>query len=216
MHDKKTVVIADIQYLIVEGLQKLLSESEGFEFSALLKSVTELENYLVDSACDVLIIDVSILEQNDFQALGILKGNHPKMVVLVLCNQISRNEIGNLNRMGINTILYKNAEKKEFFEAMDAAIEGRKYYSPQVLDILLETREKPSSISHLTGTEKEIVCLIAEGMTTKEIAEKKNISFHTVMTHRKNIFRKLDINNVSELIMYAVRNGIIDNIEYYI
>jgi DNA-binding CsgD family transcriptional regulator len=65
-------------------------------------------------------------------------------------------------------------------------------------------------------SEIEIVKLIADGHTTKEIALKKHISAHTVMTHRKNIFRKLDINNISELVMFAVRKGLIDNIEYYI
>lgn len=69
---------------------------------------------------------------------------------------------------------------------------------------------------HLTTTETEVVKLIAEGKTTKEIAAQKNISFHTVMTHRKNIFRKLGVNSSSELIMYAIRAGWIDNIEYYI
>jgi DNA-binding CsgD family transcriptional regulator len=68
----------------------------------------------------------------------------------------------------------------------------------------------------LTATEMEIVKFIAEGMTTKQIAAKKFISFHTVISHRKNIFRKADVNSVSELIIYAIKAGWIDNIEYYI
>ncbi len=68
----------------------------------------------------------------------------------------------------------------------------------------------------LTASEIEIVKLIAEGMTTKEIASRKNVSFHTIMTHRKNIFRKARVNNASELVMFAIRAGIIDTIEYQI
>lgn len=99
------------------------------------------------------------------------------------------------------------------------AVKKRKQFSDQVLDMILELSDNhdttPES-SGLTRSEKEIVKLIADGHTTKEIALKKHISFHTVVTHRKNIFRKLEINNVSELIMFAIRKGLIDNIEYYI
>ena len=69
---------------------------------------------------------------------------------------------------------------------------------------------------HLTGSEIEIVRLIAGGLTTKEIASRKNISFHTVNTHRKNIFRKMDVSNASELIIQSIKAGWIDNIEYFI
>jgi DNA-binding NarL/FixJ family response regulator len=81
-----------------------------------------------------------------------------------------------------------------------------------------EQKRKVSNMEQvqLTHTETEIVKMIAEGLTTKLIATTKNISFHTVMTHRKNIFKKLGVSSSSELIMYAIRSGWIDNIEYYI
>ena len=83
---------------------------------------------------------------------------------------------------------------------------------------MLEMQDKRAAVEtgHLTPSEIEIVRLIADGLTTKEIAVRKNISFHTVMTHRKNIFRKLDVNNTSELIKYAMKANIIGDIEYYI
>ena len=79
-----------------------------------------------------------------------------------------------------------------------------------------DSKNVPVENIHLTSSEIEIVRLIAGGMTTKEIAEKKNISFHTVNTHRKNIFRKLSVSNTSELIIHAIKSGWIDNIEYFI
>ena len=81
---------------------------------------------------------------------------------------------------------------------------------------LSENKHTSTEMSGLTHSEIEIVKLIADGYSTKDIALKKHISFHTVMTHRKNIFRKLEINNVTELIRYAVRQGLIDYIEYNI
>ncbi len=88
-----------------------------------------------------------------------------------------------------------------------------------MLDLLFEFNEKkgPGEESgQLTASEMEIVRLISEGLTTKEIASRKYISFHTVITHRKNIFRKLGVSSVSELIMYAIKSGWINIIEYHI
>ena len=79
-----------------------------------------------------------------------------------------------------------------------------------------EKRVFSGIFNQLTASETEIVRLIAQGMTTKEIAAQKFLSFHTVMTHRRNILRKLGVSNASELIMYAVSSGIIDTIEYNI
>jgi DNA-binding CsgD family transcriptional regulator len=81
---------------------------------------------------------------------------------------------------------------------------------------LNEKKFSSEETGQLTASEIEIVRLVAEGLTTKEIAIRKHISFHTVATHRKNIFRKLGVTNASELLMYAIKAGIIDTIEYHI
>jgi DNA-binding NarL/FixJ family response regulator len=87
------------------------------------------------------------------------------------------------------------------------------------MDMLFDLNVKKGLIeetNQLTTSEIEIVRLIGQGLTTKEIASRKILSFHTIMTHRKNILRKLGVSNASELIMFAVRTGIIDTIEYHI
>jgi DNA-binding NarL/FixJ family response regulator len=219
MENSHTILIADDQFLITEALQKILSEIEGFTIAGVLQSANDLDKFMQNNPPDVLILDISILVLKGIQYLGEIKGKHPGIAIVVLSNHISSHEINSLNRTGINNILYKTAEKHEIFEAIHAAIKGKKYYSPEIVDMLLESREKkdsPGEAGSLTVSEKDIVVLIAKGMTTKEIAMQKNVSFHTVNTHRKNIFRKLAINNVSELLMIAMKNGIIDAIDYYI
>ena len=96
---------------------------------------------------------------------------------------------------------------------------NRKFFSGEILDALLQRKTTPrqyNSNQKITLSELEIIKLITQGMTTKEIAMHKHLSFHTIITHRKNIFRKLGINNSSELMMYALKSGIIDSTEYYI
>jgi len=214
-----TILLADDQFLITEALQKILSETEGFTITGVLQSAHDLEKFMQNNNPDVLILDIAILSLKGIQYLGEIKANHPAMAIVVLSNLISRHEMDNLNKFGIKNILYKTAEKHEIVEAIHAAVKGKKYYSPEIVDMLLETREKkvsPDISFTLTNAEKDIVVLIARGLTTKEIARQINISFHTVMTHRKNIFRKLGIKNVSELMMFAMKNGLIDTIDYYI
>jgi DNA-binding NarL/FixJ family response regulator len=219
LENNYTILLADDQFLITEALQKILSETEGFTIAGVLQSAYDLEKFMQTNHPDVLILDISILCLKGIQYLGEIKTNHPGTAIVVLSNHISSHEINTLNKTGINNILYKTAEKHEIIEALHAAIKGKKYYSSEIVDMLLETREKQISRDNaftLTNAEKDIIVLISKGMTTKEIARQKNISFHTVNTHRKNIFRKLDINNVSELLMVAMKNGIIDTIDYYI
>jgi DNA-binding NarL/FixJ family response regulator len=213
---KKTVVIADNQFLILEALYKILPDAEDLMIVSSVETAADLEKFFKSNTCELLMIDVSILEPDEMHLLETLQAEHPGMAILVLSNPLNRITLGILNQMGVRTILFKNAGRKELFEAIHASLEGRKYYSPEIVDMLLDTREKYISAHHLTGSEKEIVRLIAEGLTTKEIAKRKSISFHTVMTHRRNIFKKTGIKNVSELMMYAIKNGLIDNIEYYI
>jgi DNA-binding NarL/FixJ family response regulator len=116
-------------------------------------------------------------------------------------------------------IILKTAGKEELFEAINATLKGKKYYSNELLEILFEVTDRKTTAEdtvQLTNSEIEIVRFIADGLTTKEIAAKKFISYHTVITHRKNIFRKLGVSSVSELIMHAIKAGWINYIEYYI
>ncbi len=141
------------------------------------------------------------------------------MPVLVLTNSLTRKELTGLNSIGIKNILFKSATEEELVTGVKLALQGKKYHGQEVMDIMMESTESKRLVhenTSLTGSEIDVVKLIAEGMTTKEIASRKHVSFHTIITHRKNIFRKLKVNNASELVMYAIRAGIIDTVEYQI
>jgi DNA-binding CsgD family transcriptional regulator len=91
----------------------------------------------------------------------------------------------------------------------------KKYYCSEALQIIMEEESLPKIIG-LTPTELELVHLLTQGKSAKEIAEIRSISLHTINTHRKNIFRKVGVNNLQELIKYALKNGLVDLTEYYI
>ncbi|HET7733507.1 MAG TPA: response regulator transcription factor, partial [Paludibacter sp.] len=104
--------------------------------------------------------------------------------------------------------------------AILTTVSGKKYYCSEALQIIMDghNRKKENSLKRnlLTSTELELVQLFTQGKTAKEIAEMRCLSHHTINTHRKNIFRKLNLNNIQELIKFALKNGLVDLTEYYI
>ncbi|MDD2306745.1 MAG: response regulator transcription factor [Prolixibacteraceae bacterium] len=213
------IIIADSQYLVVEALKTLLGNDERFIISGVVNSKFELLKVLEHELCGLLITDFNLVDYEGFDDLRRVKRTFPDLVILILTNSISKVEFAELSKIGIKNIIYKTADREEILAAIDAALRGKKYFAEEILDMIIEqgdNRQEPEEPTHLTSSEIEIVRLIAGGLTTKEIANKKNISFHTVNTHRKNIFRKMEVSNASELIMQAIRAGWIDNIEYFI
>jgi DNA-binding NarL/FixJ family response regulator len=213
------IVVADSQYLIVEALHSIISNEPRFSLVKQVSNRYELNKFLSNETADLLITDFSLMDYDGFDEIKLIKQNYPQLAILILTNQLNNNELNEFSKSGIKNILFKTTDRDELFSAIDATIKRRKYYSGEILDMLLELGEKKNSIDEpcqLTSSEIDIVRLIAKGLTTKEIAEHRSISFHTVMTHRKNIFRKLGINNASELLMYAIKAGLIDTIEYHI
>jgi DNA-binding NarL/FixJ family response regulator len=213
------LLIADNQFLITESLKYILQSEGRFIVNKVVSEKSELIKVLMLENISLLILDYSLIDINSISELKEIKSSFPDLKILVISNNVSKTELVELNSVGINDIILKTAGREEVFEALDATLKGKKYYSNELLDLLFEANEKKKpgdETGQLTISEIEIVRLIADGLTTKEIASRKFISFHTVISHRKNIFRKLGVTNISELIMYSIKAGWINTIEYHI
>jgi DNA-binding NarL/FixJ family response regulator len=185
-----------------------------------VKNKHELFEKILSTQAHVLIIDFDLFDFKTASELLEVRKKSPCIGILVITDNHSPDDIMKLIDCGITNYILKSCEEQELIEAFNATLNNRKYFSSQVLDVLLEkksiNRGFHTNNGHVTPAETEIIRLITQGLTTKEIASQKNLSYHTIITHRKNIFRKLGITNTSELIMYAMRNGIVDSTEYYI
>jgi DNA-binding NarL/FixJ family response regulator len=215
--EKIEIIIADNQYLIIEALKSILNIH--YIIKDVVTSTTDLKIALKSGVPDILITDYSLLDFNGFDELREIRKLYPSMGIVILTNNISRNELAEFKNLGIQNIIHKNTDMEELYSCLDATLRGKKYYSDIFMDMLFDLNLKKGLMeetNQLTSSEIEIVRLIAQGLTTKEIASKKYLSFHTIMTHRKNILHKLGVSNASELIMFSVRTGIIDTIEYHI
>jgi DNA-binding NarL/FixJ family response regulator len=211
------IIIADTQFLTTNALENTLKD-----VCSILETVgtkIDLLGSLAINPASLVIMDCMLIDLDSIADIKEILQRYPRASILILTNSLNQAEFSELTDAGIKNILLKTTDQKDLLQAIDATLQGKKYYSEEILDLIIEKKNKKENqaqILHLTTAEMEIVKLIAEGLTTKEIAVRKFISFHTVMTHRKNIFRKLGVNSISELIMYAIKAGWIDNIEYYI
>jgi DNA-binding NarL/FixJ family response regulator len=213
------VLIADSQFLITESLKMILQNEGCFLVNKVVAEKNELIEALKLNNISVLIIDPSQVDIAGLEELKKIKSSFPDLKILVITNSVTRKELHEFNSISIINIILKTEGKDEIIEALNATLNGKKHYSNELLDLLFESNEKKNigeETGQLTSSELEIVRLIADGLTTKEIAVRKFISFHTVISHRKNIFRKLGVTSISELIMYSIKAGWINTIEYHI
>lgn len=183
---------------------------------------TEDKAELVSALCDdeeaVVVLDYTLFDFNDASEIGIINERFPKSRWILFSDDLSvdfiRSVLITCPRCGI---VLKDCPMTEIRESLRFAMAGVRYICQQVTEQLVTPERKVEDDKpKLTKTEMEILKDIALGMTTKEIAEKRFSSFHTVNTHRKNIFRKLGVNNLHEATKYALRAGLIDAAEYYI
>jgi DNA-binding NarL/FixJ family response regulator len=219
MHKTIPIIVADGHFLFREGLCRLIERHPTFELTGVCDSPEDLITQLEQQCNVTVLLNYQTLEFENESSIQRFTKFFPSTRFLLICNELSHSELLSLQRMNFKAFIHPGSDEEEWLYAIEQCFWEKKYYSPRFLDLLLKRASHQAaqySNSQLTPSELEIVKLIAEGFTTKEIAFKRHLSTHTIMTHRKNIFRKLQITNVSELMMYAIKSGWIDNIEYYI
>ncbi len=194
----------------------ILQGIEGMEWKY-TEDRAELMLALKDNDDTVVVLDYTSFDINDADELLILQQRFSHTRWLLFSEDLSADFVRVLIASSMQfSILLKESPMSEIKEAMKFCIHGNRYICQRMTEVLLAPSHDVEEKINLTKTETEILKDIALGMTTKEIAEKRFSSFHTVNTHRKNIFRKLNVNNVHEATKYALRAGLVDTAEYYI
>jgi len=214
--DSIKVCVASGHFLIREGLSSLIAQMPELMLAHCPSTHEALTSVPDATTIGLILLDYETLEMDGSDIKEVMQ-QYQGAATLLLTHATTPHEAAWLSNTGAKQIVSLADGKDELQQAIDMAMRGRKFYSESVLELLLEkSKTPPADNIQLTATETDIVRQIAEGRTTKEIAQQKNVSFHTVMTHRKNIFRKLKVTNVSELMLHAIKAGWIDGIEYYI
>ena len=179
---------------------------------------TELIEQLKQNGEAVVVLDYTLFDINDIEELEILHERFPLAKWILFSFDLSSDFVRRAIALTpLFSVLLKDSSLSEICDCLRYAARGRRLFCQRMTEILLApAQDRMAADARLTRTEMEILKDIALGMTTREIAEKRFSSFHTVNTHRKNIFRKLGVNTVHEATMYALRAGLVDSAEYYI
>lgn len=211
------IIIADNQDITRAGLQHVC---HGMSLEEPLQASDKagLVALLKESDDAVAIVDYTLFDINDLDELQILSQRFPQTLWVLFSMELTPDFVR--QAVAVSTafsILLKDASLIEINDCLRFALRRQRYICQRMTEMLLApAQQEQEEKVRLTRTETEILHDIAMGMTTKEIAEHRFSSFHTVNTHRKNIFRKLGVNNVHEAIKYALRAGLVDAAEYYI
>jgi DNA-binding NarL/FixJ family response regulator len=209
-----SIVVADAQILVRRGLRSLLEGHENFRIVAEAATEQELEQALLLHPPQVVILDYNQPNFFTSQSLQLIKTTAPGARVLVISADSNKQNIYQVLESGVHSFLTKTCGEEEVIDAVKATAKGEKFFCSRVLDYILERSfprlDENCARTPLTTREIEIVKLVAKGLIAKEIADALNLSTHTVYTHRKNIMKKLQLSSASELVLYAVHHGILD------
>lgn len=209
------ILIADDHEIARQGIRALLEDHPGWEVCAEAKDGREAVALAGCLSPDVLLLDVGMPNLNGLDATRQILATHPDACILILTVHDSEQVVREVLATGARGFLLKSDAGRDLVAAVEALQNHRTFFTPKVAQMMLDGYLRPHEKSDhagqcvLTPREREVIQLVAEGKTTKEIATALRLSVKTAETHRTNLMRKLDLHSVADLTLYAVRNGIV-------
>jgi two-component system, NarL family, response regulator NreC len=210
------VVIVDDHPFLRTGLRHVLEEYPEFRVVGEAADGREGVQLVEREKPDVAILDIGMPNLNGIEAARQIHDSCPEVSIIMLSVHSDESYVLRSLKAGARAYLLKQSAEADLIAAVNAAIQGKSFFSPAVSQMLLEDymrqlrdREEEDTYELLTSREREILQMIAEGKSNKDIANLLHLSPYTVETHRANMMEKLNLHNVPELILYAVRKGII-------
>jgi len=212
------ILIADDHDVVRTGLRQLLLERRGWEVCGEAKTGREAVALALSSKPDVVVMDIGMPELNGLEAARQIRKVLPNTEIVILSLHLSDELVYEIVQAGVRGYVLKSDANRDLVNAVEALSMHRTFFTAKVSEMMLDgfCNRKPRAGQNgtvrdrLTSRQREIVQLLAEGKSSKEVAVALNISVKTAETHRANIMRKLELHSVSELVRYAVKNQIIE------
>lgn len=210
------ILLADDHTVVRKGLRLLLENHPGFQVVADAATGREAVNLAEQQEPDVVVMDIAMPILNGIEAARQICAKLPHTAVVFLSMHSDESYVLRALKAGARAYLLKDSAEQDLISAVEAVSEGKAFFSPAISKMLIEDymrqmqeRKVEDSYELLTTREREILQLLAEGKNNKEVATLLNLSLYTVETHRSNIFQKLNLHSGAELILYAIRKGVI-------
>jgi DNA-binding NarL/FixJ family response regulator len=212
------ILVADDHDLMRRGIKTLLESHTGWEVCGEAKTGREAIDKVEELKPDIVILDISMPELNGVEAARRIRKTSANTEILILSMHYSDQLIREIVDAGVRGYIVKSDSDRDLILAVETLAKHKPFFTPHATEVILGNFNAgglavvaPALIGNrLTSREREIVQLLAEGRSSKEVASSLGISVKTAETHRANIMRKLDLHSVSELVLYAVRNQIVE------
>ena len=210
------ILLADDHTVMRNGLRLLLERQRNLTVVAEASDGRESVRLAEQLSPDVVVMDIAMPNLNGIEASRQIMASNPDIAIVILSMHSDESYVIRALKAGARAYLLKDSAEGDLIAAIHAITDGKSFFSPAISRILaedymrqLEQKHVEDTYELLTAREREILQLLAEGKTNKEVAAMLNLSIYTVETHRTHILQKLNLHNVPELILYAVRKGII-------
>lgn len=210
------ILLCDDHAVIRRGLRLLLEQQDDFEVVGEASDGREAVNLAEALKPDIAVLDITMPNLNGIEAARQISAKQLGTAIIVLSMHADESFVLKALKAGARGYVLKEAPESELIKAVRVLAEGKSFFSPAVSRMLVEDyvrhlqdKDVEDSYELLTAREREILQLIAEAKSNKDIASILNLSLYTVETHRSNIMEKLNLHSVPELILYAVRKGVI-------
>lgn len=211
------ILIADDHDIVRRGIKSLIEVRPEWKICDEAHSGREAVAKAEEKKPDIVILDISMPELNGLEAARRIKKVSPNSEILILSVHYSDQLIKDILDVGARGFIVKSDSDRDLIVALEALSNHKPFFTSLATEVMLNNFQRPTAVaapagrtSRLTSREREIVQLLSEGRSSKEVASSLGISVKTAETHRANIMRKLEIHSVSELVRYAVRNQIIE------
>lgn len=210
------IVLADDHTLVRQGLRLMLEREPGLKVVAEASNGREAVEVVDASLPRVIIMDLAMPTLNGIEAARQIHLKHPAIAIVVLSMHSDESYVLRALKAGARAYLLKDSADSDLINAVKAVTEGKAFFSPAISRVLVEDYVRQlqqkgveDSYDLLTSREREILQLLGEGKSNKDVAQMLNLSPYTVETHRSNVMEKLNLHSVPELILYAVRKGVV-------
>jgi DNA-binding NarL/FixJ family response regulator len=208
------ILLADDHGIIRQGLRSLLEKEPDMQVIAEAEDGRKAIELVNECSPDIVIMDITMPNLNGFEATRQITAESSKIKVIALSIHSNRRFVADMLKAGASAYILKECLSDELVQAIRTVSSGGRYLSPRITDVVIDDYVKrlstgsESRVAALTGRERQVLQLLAEGKSTKQIALDLHVSSKTVEANRRRIMEKLDIHSIAELTKYAVREGL--------